>query len=168
MAPAHFLARFMAWLFDGLITGIFAVVLALATASLVGIILSLDPGIFNMLALIVGVVTAALLLLLNFLYYGYFWSTSGASLGMKAFDITVVRRKPGARISFWRAGFRGTIGYWISAIPLYLGYIWAGFDGNKESWHDKIFDTHVVKVPWEEQPLREKYPIYKKTRSAEK
>ncbi|MCB0069441.1 MAG: hypothetical protein KDD77_19895, partial [Caldilineaceae bacterium] len=49
---------------------------------------------------------------------------------------------------------RGTIGYWISAIPLYLGYIWAGFDGSKEGWHDKIFDTHIVKVPWEEQPLR--------------
>jgi len=167
MAPAHLLARFMAWLFDGLITGFLAFVLALATASLVGIILSLDPGIFNMLALMVGAVTAALLLLLNFFYYGYFWSSSGASLGMKAFDIKVVRRQPGERISFWRAGLRGTLGYWISAIPLYLGYIWAGFDGNKESWHDKIFDTQVVKVPWEEQPLRDQYPAYGKTRSVE-
>lgn len=154
MEPAHFLARFVAWLFDGFITGFLAVVLGLTTASLVGILLSLDPGIFNLLAIVALGAVGSLLLILNFLYYGYFWSTSGASLGMKAFDIKVVRRQPGERISFWRAGLRGTLGYWISALPIYLGYIWAGFDGNKESWHDKIFDTHVVKVPWEEQPLR--------------
>jgi uncharacterized RDD family membrane protein YckC len=25
-----------------------------------------------------------------------------------------------------------------------LGYIWAAFDANNETWHDKIFDTWVV------------------------
>ncbi len=154
MAPAHLLARFMAWIFDWLITGFFSVVLALTVASLVGILMSLDPGIFSMLATLIVVMTGLLFLLLNFLYYGYFWSTSGASLGMKALDIRVERRQPGTRISFWRAGLRGTVGYWLSALPAYLGYFWAGFDANKESWHDKLFDTHVVKVPWEEQPLR--------------
>ena len=104
MAPAHLLARFMAWIFDGLITGFFSVVLALTVASLVGILMSLDPGIFSMLATLIVVMTGLLFLLLNFLYYGYFWSTSGASLGMKALDIRVERRQPGTRISFSRAG----------------------------------------------------------------
>ncbi len=154
MAPAHIMARFMAWEFDGLITGSLSVVLALTVASLVGILMSLDPGIFSMLAMLIVGMTGLLFLLLNFFYYGYCWSTSGASLGMKALDIKVVRQQPDVRISFWRAGLRGTVGYWLSAIALYLGYFWAGFDAHKEAWHDKLFDTRVVKVPWEEQPLR--------------
>jgi uncharacterized RDD family membrane protein YckC len=36
---------------------------------------------------------------------------------------------------------RGTVGYWISGLVFGLGFIWAAFDGRKEAWHDKLFDT---------------------------
>lgn len=48
-------------------------------------------------------------------------------------------------ISFWRAAFRGTLGYIISGFVFSLGFIWAAFDGQKEAWHDKLFDTWVVR-----------------------
>ena len=36
------------------------------------------------------------------------------------------------------------IGYWISLLPLGLGYFWAGWDKKKQAWHDKLAHTVVV------------------------
>ena len=32
----------------------------------------------------------------------------------------------------------------LSAIVCYLGFIWVGFDADKQAWHDKIAKTYVV------------------------
>ena len=37
------------------------------------------------------------------------------------------------------------VGYFISLIPLGLGYIWVAFDSRKQEWHDKIAGTVVVR-----------------------
>ena len=51
-------------------------------------------------------------LVLAFVYFGYFWSgEKGSTLGMKVVNIKVVRRTEGEDINFWRAGLRGTFGY---------------------------------------------------------
>ncbi|MBK8046355.1 MAG: RDD family protein [Anaerolineales bacterium] len=89
--------------------------------------------------------TAFILLFFQFFYFGWLWSRGGQSYGMKFLGIKVMRRD-GAPLGFWRAGFRGTIGYWISGLVFGLGFIWAAFDRNKEAWHDKLFDTHVLKL----------------------
>ena len=69
----------------------------------------------------------------------------GQSVGMKLFNIKVVRQTESESISFWRGAFRGTLGYYISGLVFGLGFIWAAFDSQKETWHDKLFDTWVVK-----------------------
>ena len=66
---------------------------------------------------------------------------------MKLTNVRVVRRNSDAKISFLRGGLRGTLGYYISGLLFSLGYLWALFDGNKETWHDKIFDTWVEHGP---------------------
>ncbi|CAN5753486.1 hypothetical protein BH23ACT8_BH23ACT8_18880 [soil metagenome] len=33
----------------------------------------------------------------------------------------------------------------LSALPLLLGYLWAGWDAKKQTWHDKIVGTYVLK-----------------------
>jgi uncharacterized RDD family membrane protein YckC len=63
---------------------------------------------------------------------------------MRLLNIKVLKRD-GALMGFWSAGFRGTVGYWISGLVFGLGFLWAAFDGNKEAWHDKIFGTGVFK-----------------------
>jgi uncharacterized RDD family membrane protein YckC len=55
-----------------------------------------------------------------------------------------VVRQDSSAITFWRGGFRGSLGYLISSLIFNLGFIWAAFDVNKEAWHDKLFDTWVV------------------------
>jgi len=32
----------------------------------------------------------------------------------------------------------------LSALCCYIGFIWAGFDADKQAWHDKIAKTYVV------------------------
>ncbi len=36
------------------------------------------------------------------------------------------------------------IGYYVSALPLGLGFIWIAFDKRKQGWHDKIANTVVI------------------------
>jgi uncharacterized RDD family membrane protein YckC len=38
------------------------------------------------------------------------------------------------------------IGYWASAIPLGLGFLWVAWDSGKQGWHDKIAGTCVVRA----------------------
>ena len=38
------------------------------------------------------------------------------------------------------------MGKLISAIALCLGFLWIAWDREKQGWHDKIADTHVVKA----------------------
>ena len=38
------------------------------------------------------------------------------------------------------------VGYWVSSLPLALGYIWVALDRRKQGWHDKIAGTQVVKL----------------------
>jgi len=47
--------------------------------------------------------------------------------------------------------------YIISALPLYLGFLWVGFDRNKQGWHDKISKTRVIKA--EEVPSWRKWVV---------
>jgi uncharacterized RDD family membrane protein YckC len=34
--------------------------------------------------------------------------------------------------------------YLLSALPLYLGFVWIAFDRRKQGWHDKIAGTVVI------------------------
>lgn len=145
MAKASFLSRFFAWFLDGIIMGVLAFALALVVGLVAGLGASTDSAILGFLSGALILVLIIVLFLFQFVYFGYFWSKDGQSLGMKMLNMRVVRRD-GQGLSFWRAAFRGTIGYWISALIFYLGYLWAAFDSDGEAWHDKIFDTWVVET----------------------
>ena len=44
------------------------------------------------------------------------------------------------------------IGYFVSALPLCLGFLWVAFDARKQGWHDKIGGSVVIVEPRE--PVR--------------
>ena len=37
------------------------------------------------------------------------------------------------------------LAYLLSAIPFFLGFLWAGFTSSKRSWHDLLVGTMVVR-----------------------
>lgn len=78
-------------------------------------------------------------------YWILTWSLLGASLGQKALGLRVVNAADGQNIRIARAVAR-FVGYIVSVIPFAIGLIWAGFDHQKQGWHDKIAGTFVVRA----------------------
>ena len=144
MNYAGFLSRFIAWVLDGIIVGILAWALGLVLSPIIALTSDAGNGVSGLLIGALGLFLLLFLLFFQFVYFGYFWSKNGQSLGMKLANIRVVRSSEDSPLSFVRAGLRGTAGYWISGLLFGLGYIWAAFDADKETWHDKLFDTWVV------------------------
>ena len=68
---------------------------------------------------------------------------SGKSIGKLLFGIRVIK-EDGGRIYF-NDSFVRWIGYYLSSLPLFYGYISALFDYNLQTWHDKISKTYVIK-----------------------
>lgn len=145
MGKASFFSRFVAYLVDGLAISFIAWGLALLFNGLFSITSNSNNLFVGILFGTLGVITFFAWLILAFLYFGYFWSKDGQSVGMKLTGIKVVRRDGGLQ-SYVRAALRGTVGYWISGLVFGLGFLWAAFDSEKEGWHDKIFDTWVVEA----------------------
>ncbi len=136
LIPAGFGVRLVAIIIDGIILMI--------PSNLVSVSLSVpEATTFD----ITHIATRALFGgLITGLYAGYCYSQLGATLGKKVMKIKVVDQNTGSRISFLRGFFRDTIGHWVSALPMCLGYLWVVFDKEKRSLHDHIFDTRVVKI----------------------
>ena len=70
-------------------------------------------------------------------------STFGGTIG-KLLTGTIIVSSNGKRLSFWKAFFRNHIGYKVSGIFLWLGFIWILIDKERRSWHDQIVDTYVL------------------------
>lgn len=143
MDKAGFFTRFIAYLVDGIMIGILAWIVAVIFGGIIGVTGGTDSNFLGFIAGTMMLLMMVILFLFQFLYFGYFWSKDGQSIGMKLLNIKVIDQD-GSPISFLRAGLRGTIGYWISSFIFGLGFIWAAFDSEKEAWHDKIFKTWVV------------------------
>ncbi len=84
--------------------------------------------------------------LLGLVYFLYFWSSygKGQTVGMRALNIKVVKTD-GSQLDLVGAFLR-YIGLIISIVVVFIGVIWAAFDGQKQGWHDKIAGTYVVKA----------------------
>lgn len=54
-----------------------------------------------------------------------------------------VRRSDGHPLTFGPA-IRRVIGYYVSILPLFLGFLWVLVDDRRQGWHDKLADTVVV------------------------
>ncbi|MEZ5423592.1 MAG: RDD family protein [Pyrinomonadaceae bacterium] len=146
MKYASFGARFLAFIVDDALLAIAASIF-LALISALGLLGANNP---NNPLLVVGawlssLVIMAFSVLFQFLYFGYFLSKDGQSIGKKLLGIRVQKRE-GGNVSFLVGGLRGSIGYYISGFIFFLGYIWAFFDKNHEAWHDKLFGTTVVQA----------------------
>jgi uncharacterized RDD family membrane protein YckC len=122
---AGFWIRFVAYLIDGILLSVVTSPIAF--------------GIGN--AFILSVVYAVI-------FVAYFVLTAmylnGASLGKKLLGLRVANQN-GTTPEPARIALRYLIGYPISGLIFCLGFIWIGFDGQKQGWHDKIFSTYVVK-----------------------
>ena len=79
------------------------------------------------------------------LFYAFFWSQQGQTLGMAAWRIKLVGSSgdaPGIRRIFLRICSAP-----LSILALGLGYLWMYVDADKRTWHDRLSNTMVVYIP---------------------
>jgi uncharacterized RDD family membrane protein YckC len=115
------------------------------------IALVIDTIIVWFFGVIVGLVLGEEILgigigfIIGIAYNGYFWSQrAGQTPGKGMMGIRVVSTD-GSGVSVIQAVVR-YIGYYISTLLLFLGWIWAIFDRDTQTLHDKLAGTYVVRA----------------------
>lgn len=73
-----------------------------------------------------------------------FWLYKQATPGKMAVSARVVDAKTGNTLTVGQSIGR-LLAQGISALPLCLGFIWVAFDSRKQSWHDKLAGTVVIR-----------------------
>lgn len=74
-----------------------------------------------------------------------FWVLLGQTPGKMLMGLRIVRSN-GKPLTIRYALLR-YVGYWVSAIPLGLGFLWVLVDDRREGWHDKLAGTCVMYSP---------------------
>jgi len=82
--------------------------------------------------------------LIFLLYTCLMTANGGATLGKKFFGLKVISTD-GEKVGLGKAFLREVLGKFVSSVVLSLGYFWVIWDKDKQSWHDKIAGTYVIK-----------------------
>lgn len=129
---------------------------------------SVLPGDFRQMILFPAMV------LMTWLFYGYFWRQSGQTLGMQTWRLRVIRPDgslPGWGDAFGRCAaamilpsvcglaayvlYRSPTLFLFSVLFGFLGnYLWAVTFGRGAAWHDMLSRTVVIRVPKDSGPTR--------------
>lgn len=137
---AGFFVRLSAYLIDWVIVGAALLLIRIPVwiASIGGITdLILNDFIFQYS------VYDIVLYLLKVAYFVLLTYFTGSTLGKKLLQISVIsaeERKP----TFFEIAFRESVGKFLSALVLYVGYFMIGGDKRKRGLHDILSDTYVV------------------------
>lgn len=100
---------------------------------------------FILVALVSSVLNVEGPLVPLFIYFIVFWGWKGSSLGGMALGLRV--QKISGEPPDWPTSLIRSFSSIISFLPFCLGFFWAGWDSENQSWHDKIAGTTVVRIP---------------------
>lgn len=106
--------------------------------------LLLDVILIGLLAALTGG-GGPLLLLVLAAYGAVMWRFRGTTIGGIVFGLKVVRLDD--REMDWTTAIVRALACFLSLAVVGLGFIWVAFDAEKQSWHDKIAGTTVVRLP---------------------
>jgi len=148
-----FWARFVAFLIDSTAA---TLILAPVTARVMDEIVIADYDLADQaeLMLLLQRLTAQMsfdLLLMGTIFV-LFWVFKNATPGKMLFRCVIVDAETLAPPSTAQNIVR-YLCYYVSLIPLGLGFFWIGFDRRKQGWHDKIARTVVIKGRPRQKPV---------------
>jgi uncharacterized RDD family membrane protein YckC len=145
--------RLVAYILDGLIISIVVGLLLLVAFIVVGTGLTVDSttnrvdassvSTFQWLIFAVLVIIACIV---GLFYFPFFWARGGQTLGMRPFQLWVVRDRDGGPIG-WGTAFLRLVGLYVAGAVFYLGFIWIFIDKRRRGWQDLIAGTIVIKRP---------------------
>jgi uncharacterized RDD family membrane protein YckC len=120
-----------------IVGGLIDVVILIVINGIIGAILQKASGLAGIIDLVIDVA-----------YFGYFWSSRGASIGMMPFGFKVRDMATGQYPTMGKAALRGFI--WTIEVGLTfciigaIGWLWQLWDPQKQAIHDKIAGTIVT------------------------
>lgn len=80
--------------------------------------------------------------LVALVYNVFFWGLAGKTLGKAVMGIRIIGPR-GSRMTL-RRSLQRYLGYWVSALPLFLGYLWVLISDERVAWHDTFAGTRVI------------------------
>lgn len=139
--PASLVKRLLAMLYDALLViAIWMIVGGIGVALNDGEAISSQTASHAAVALFNSVLFCA-----TFLFFGFFWTRNGQTLGMLAWRLRV-QTLEGGRLSWSKALLR-----FLCAIPSLglfgVGLFWMLFTDERLSWHDRWSGSCVVQLP---------------------
>lgn len=137
LPKAGFWIRFVAVLIDS--------VLVTTVQAIFGFALGMVGSGLETQELLLGSVSFMFGSVVSVAYYVFFTGYCGQTPGKMALRIKVIR-SDGSDISYGRAFLREAVGKFISALILFIGYLMAAFDSQKQGLHDRMADTYVIKL----------------------
>ena len=81
----------------------------------------------------------------SFLYFGWFWTHGGQTLGMRAWRLRI-EPETGGPVS-WKLALMRFGSAILSWLPLGAGYLWMLIDRRGLTWHDRLSGTRVILTP---------------------
>jgi uncharacterized RDD family membrane protein YckC len=130
-AYAGFWIRFLAVLIDGIaLQAVFIVLNLILNVSLLN-----PPWQITMFQYVIQII-----------YFVALTVLLGQTLGKMVVGIKVIRQDKDLPNTWGSILLRETIGKFVSAITLLIGYIMAAFNKEKKALHDRIARTYVVKL----------------------
>ncbi len=175
---AGFVSRFLAFVVDIVVLSAIMLVFHASVAIVlnffninIAVLLKSDNSFITMAA---AVFILFNLLISAFVWVFYFvgaWMLVGQTVGKRVLGLRVVSLD-GSLPVFKQALVR-YVGYWLSALPFFLGFLWVLADDERRGWHDKISHTCVIyswdarRGPWLQQKLLEAQAIEADKRQAE-
>ena len=74
----------------------------------------------------------------------WFWVKYLGTPGKMVLRLRVIDANTGRAVSTAK-GIGRYFAYYVSALPLMLGFIWVAFDKKKQGFHDKLAGTYVIR-----------------------
>lgn len=85
-----------------------------------------------------------LLYIFQVLYFILCTWLTGTTLGKKAMNLRVVSAQEGGSLRLLDIVYRETVGRFLCGLSVGIGYMVAGWDGQKRGFHDMLCDTRVI------------------------
>jgi len=140
-----FLRRLMAMVYDSfLIIALFFIITVPFVLQVGEQTLTHDP--------VVHVLYQVVLVLSAFLFFGWFWTHGGQTLGMRAWRLRTIKRD-GSPMD-WPASMARFAAALLSIACIGLGFLWILVDPERLAWHDRLSRTRVVVEP---KKIKEKF-----------
>jgi len=137
---AGFFVRLSAYIIDCIIVGIALLIIRIPKF----IIYMMNPDIFFVKPILFKFsIFDIVIYLLGLTYFVLMTYYCGGTLGKKLFKLKVCKTTD-EKLSLFTVIYRESIGRYLSALILFIGYIMIGIDSKKRGLHDILSDTLVV------------------------